>query len=51
MTYIKKPKIDLPGRGTNAIGLSMRDYEGGLSTLCACCGHDSITSAIVQAFF
>jgi 2-oxoglutarate ferredoxin oxidoreductase subunit beta len=51
VTYIKKPKIDLPGRDKNAIGLSLRDYEGGLSTLCAGCGHDSITAAIVQAFF
>ncbi len=51
MTYIKKPRIDLPGRGRNEIGLTMRDYEGGLSTLCAGCGHDSITAAIVQAFF
>ena len=51
MTYIKKPKIDLPGRDKNAIGLSLRDYEGGLSTLCAGCGHDSSTAAIVQAFF
>jgi 2-oxoglutarate ferredoxin oxidoreductase subunit beta len=51
VTYIQKPKIDLPGRGKNAIGLSMRDYEGGLSTLCAGCGHDSITAAIVQAFW
>jgi len=51
MTYIQKPNIDLPGRGKNAIGLTLRDYEGGLSTLCAGCGHDSITAAIVQAFF
>ena len=51
MTYIQKPKIDLPGRERNAIGLTLRDYEGGLSTLCAGCGHDSITAAIVQAFF
>lgn len=51
MTYISKPKIDLPGREKNDIGLTLRDYEGGLSTLCAGCGHDSITAAIVQAFF
>ena len=51
MTYIAKPKIDLPGREKNKIGLTQRDYEGGLSTLCAGCGHDSITAAIVQAFF
>ena len=51
MTYIAKPNIDLPGRERNEIGLTQRDYEGGLSTLCAGCGHDSITAAIVQAFF
>ena len=32
-------------------GSRVRDYEGGMSTLCAGCGHDSITAAIVQAFF
>ena len=47
-----KPKIDLPGREARTpSGLTQRDYEGGLSTLCAGCGHDSITAAIVQAFF
>jgi 2-oxoglutarate ferredoxin oxidoreductase subunit beta len=51
MTYIHKPKINLPGQKLNSLGLSLRDYEGGLSTLCAGCGHDSITAAIVQAFF
>jgi len=51
MTYIAKPRIDLPNQKTNEIGLTIRDYEGGLSTLCAGCGHDSITAAIVQAFF
>ena len=50
MTYIAKPKIDLPGTERNSLGLTLRDYEGGLSTLCAGCGHDSITAAIVQAF-
>jgi 2-oxoglutarate ferredoxin oxidoreductase subunit beta len=33
------------------MGLKRRDYEGVLSTLCAGCGHDSITAAIVQAFW
>lgn len=51
MTYIAKPRIDLPGQRTNDIGLFRRDYEGALSTLCAGCGHDSITAAIVQAFW
>ena len=51
MTYIAKPKVEYPGRRRNALGLTLRDYEGGLSTLCAGCGHDSITAAIVQAFW
>jgi 2-oxoglutarate/2-oxoacid ferredoxin oxidoreductase subunit beta len=51
MTYIAKPRIDMPGERRNAVGLLQRDYEGVLSTLCAGCGHDSITAAIVQAFW
>ena len=51
MTYLARPKIELPGQKTNAIGLTLRDYEGALSTLCAGCGHDSVTAAIIQAVF
>ena len=51
MTYLARPKIELPGQKTNAIGLTLRDYEGALSTLCAGCGHDSITAALVQALW
>ncbi len=51
MTYIAKPNIDFPGLSKNKLGLTLRDYEGVLSTLCAGCGHDSITAAIVQAFW
>lgn len=51
MSYIKKPKLTHPGLRKNALGLTKRDYEGGLSTLCAGCGHDSITAAFIQAFF
>ncbi len=51
MTSIAKPKIVHKGLRRNALGLTIRDYEGGMSTLCAGCGHDSITAAIVQAFF
>jgi len=50
MTYAR-PKIELPGQEKNDIGLTLRDYEGSLSTLCAGCGHDSITAALVQALF
>jgi 2-oxoglutarate ferredoxin oxidoreductase subunit beta len=51
MTSIVKPKIVHQGLKRNALGLTVRDYEGSMSTLCAGCGHDSITAAIVQAFF
>lgn len=51
MTYIPKPKMQHPSAARNKLGLTRRDYEGALSTLCAGCGHDSITAAIVQAFF
>ena len=51
MTYIPKPRVQVATLQTNAIGLSRRDYEGTISTLCAGCGHDSITAAIVQAFW
>jgi 2-oxoglutarate ferredoxin oxidoreductase subunit beta len=51
MTYVAKPKIDLPGQRRNDLGLTQRDYEGALSTLCAGCGHDSITAALVQALW
>ena len=51
MSYIVKPKVIHPGLPRNELGLTVRDYEGGMSTLCAGCGHDSITSALVQAAF
>ncbi len=35
----------------NNLGLTARDYEGMVSTLCAGCGHDSVTAAIIQAVF
>jgi 2-oxoglutarate ferredoxin oxidoreductase subunit beta len=49
MTYIAKPKLHHPTLGCNAIGFTRRDYEGKISTLCAGCGHDSISAAIIQA--
>mgnify|MGYP002784392099 CR=1 FL=1 len=51
MTYIAKPKVHAPTLTKNEIGLTRRDYEGTVSTLCAGCGHDSITAAIIQAFW
>jgi 2-oxoglutarate/2-oxoacid ferredoxin oxidoreductase subunit beta len=51
MTYIAKPRVRHPALPRNALGLTPRDYEGAMSTLCAGCGHDSITAAIIQAIF
>jgi 2-oxoglutarate ferredoxin oxidoreductase subunit beta len=51
MTYLAKPKFHHPALETNAIGLTHRDYEGSISTLCAGCGHDSISSAIMLACY
>lgn len=49
MTSIAKPPVKHPSSRTNDLGLTIRDYEGAMSTLCAGCGHDSCTAAIVQA--
>jgi 2-oxoglutarate ferredoxin oxidoreductase subunit beta len=51
MTYITKPKLHHPKLPKNKLGFTRRDYEGSVSTLCAGCGHDSISAAIVQACF
>src|SRR3954447_25427822 len=40
-----------PSLQRNTLGLTIRDYEGAMSTLCAGCGHDSITAAIVRALW
>ena len=49
MTYIAKPKLHHPTLAANKVGYTRRDYEGKISTLCAGCGHDSISAAIIQA--
>ena len=51
MTYLAKPKLHHPALPKNKLGYTHRDYEGAVSTLCAGCGHDSISGAIIQAFF
>src|ERR1700685_3759766 len=51
MPSILKPLIPLSPLAKNELGLSIRDYEGAMSTLCAGCGHDSVTAAISHAFF
>ena len=49
MTYITKPRLHHPTLTANKVGYTRRDYEGRISTLCAGCGHDSISAAIIQA--
>ncbi len=51
MTFIPKPKLLRNDAPRNALGFTSRDYEGAISTLCAGCGHDSISAAIVQSAF
>jgi len=51
MSFITKPKVAHPHLPRNSLGLSRRDYEGGMSTLCAGCGHDSVTAAITEAIW
>jgi 2-oxoglutarate/2-oxoacid ferredoxin oxidoreductase subunit beta len=47
----RKPSILHPSLRPNKLGLTLRQYEGSMSTLCAGCGHDSVTAAIVRAFW
>ncbi|MBW8270164.1 2-oxoacid:ferredoxin oxidoreductase subunit beta [Caldovatus aquaticus] len=49
MSYLPKPRLHHPTLPKNALGYTRRDYEGAISTLCAGCGHDSISAAIIQA--
>jgi 2-oxoglutarate ferredoxin oxidoreductase subunit beta len=51
MSYIAKPSAHHPALRRNELGLTHRDYEGSMSTLCAGCGHDSITAAIIESCF
>ena len=50
MSYYK-PKFQHPKLPKNALGYTVADYDGSISTLCAGCGHDSISAAIRNACF
>jgi len=39
------------GPKTNRIGLSVIEYKGGKTTLCAGCGHNAISERIVEAMY
>jgi len=51
LTSITKPPVRHPGLPRNTLGFTRRDYEGAMSTLCAGCGHDSVTAALVQTLW
>ena len=51
MTYVVKPQFHHPALPKNELGYTHRDYEGSISTLCAGCGHDSISAALIEACF
>jgi 2-oxoglutarate ferredoxin oxidoreductase subunit beta len=51
MTYLVKPRLHHPDLPKNKLGYTRRDYEGPVSTLCAGCGHDSISASVIQAFY
>src|SRR5436190_1525781 len=51
MTYVTTPRLHHPTLPKNKLGFTRRDYEGKVSTLCAGCGHDSISAALIQAFW
>ena len=50
MTYVRST-FRHPALPKNDLGYSVDYYEGSLSTLCAGCGHDSISASIAQACF
>jgi len=50
MSY-KVPTFRHPNLPKNDLGYTTKDYEGAVSTLCAGCGHDSISAAIIEACF
>lgn len=50
MSYVR-PNFRHPEKHRNALGYSIKNYEGALSTLCAGCGHDSISAAIIKSCF
>lgn len=50
MTYLR-PSFRHPELPKNDLGYTKKEYEGAISTLCAGCGHDSISGAIIQAVY
>jgi 2-oxoglutarate/2-oxoacid ferredoxin oxidoreductase subunit beta len=45
-----QPPASAP-KNVNRLGITIAEYKGADSTLCAGCGHDAITSQIIKAFY
>src|SRR6476660_5031832 len=50
-TTTVEPGAATPGPKTNRIGLTVIDYKGGKTTLCAGCGHNAISERIIEAMY
>src|SRR5712675_2707417 len=50
-TTTVEPGAAVPGPKTNRIGLTVMDYKGGKTTLCAGCGHNAISERIVESMY
>jgi 2-oxoglutarate ferredoxin oxidoreductase subunit beta len=50
-TTTAEPNPVAPGPKTNRIGLTVIDYKGGKTTLCAGCGHNAISERIIEAMY
>jgi 2-oxoglutarate ferredoxin oxidoreductase subunit beta len=46
-----EPTTGGQGPKSNRIGLSVLDYKGGKTTLCAGCGHNAISERIIEAMY
>jgi 2-oxoglutarate ferredoxin oxidoreductase subunit beta len=46
-----EPGAAAPGPKTNRIGLTVMEYKGGKTTLCAGCGHNAISERIIEAMY
>jgi len=50
MSTTMQPPPSAP-KNVNRLGLTIADYKGADSTLCAGCGHDAVTAQIIKAFY
>jgi 2-oxoglutarate/2-oxoacid ferredoxin oxidoreductase subunit beta len=50
-TPTAEPGAAAPGPKTNRIGLTVIEYKGGKTTLCAGCGHNAISERIIEAMY